>query len=209
MAVQSAGTRVPGVVSFIFVLCCVLAAAGARADDASWGRGPPPTGVTAGQWYIFHPAAVPASAPISFTIENKPSWATFDTNTGMLAGRPVSANAGLYTDVRISVTDGRSTHSFPPFLIIVYPNPRALTIGLTWSPPTETEDGAPLLDLAGYRIYRGTTPEELEPLAFVAPGLTRFVMDAPPQGLHYFAITAVNSAGAESDFSPVISEVFD
>jgi len=107
------------------------------------------------------------------------------------------------------VTDGRQMHSYPPFLIIVYPNPQLLTVGLTWSAPTETEDGAPLLDLAGYRIYRGPAPDQLQPLAFVSPGLTRYVMDAPPQGVHYFAITAVNSAGAESDFSPVVSEVFE
>jgi hypothetical protein len=213
MIARTAGTRVLGVMIFcVSVLSCALSASGATPVVYPWSiHGTPPTALPAGHWYIFRPTApMQGMRPRYFVIEHKPSWATFDAGTGLLMGRPVNANAGTYRDVRITLTDGLRSLPLPAFSITVYPRPQSLSVGLTWVPPTENEDGTSLGDLVGYRIYRGPSPDELQLLAIVAnPGLTRYVMDAAPPGKHYFAITAVNAAGAESDFSPLVSETFE
>ena len=212
MSVRTAGTRVPGVVCCVLLLWCAVSASGAVPLIYPWSiQGSPPPVVLAGHWYIFRPVApLEGMRPRYFVIENKPAWASFDAGTGQLMGRPVNADAGAYFNVRISLTDGLRSLPLPAFAIAVLPQPQSLSVGLTWLPPTENADGTPLADLSGYRIYRGPAPDRLELLATVAnPGLTRYVVDAPPSGQHYFAITAVNAAGRESSFSPVATEIFE
>ena len=56
---------------------------------------------------------------LTFTIANKPSWATFDAKTGQLSGVPDTVNAGTTTGIRISLSDGISTVSLPEFSLTV------------------------------------------------------------------------------------------
>ncbi len=56
---------------------------------------------------------------LSFSIQNKPSWAVFDTSTGLLQGKPTIE--GNYTDIIVSVSDGDKSVSFSPFDIEVKP----------------------------------------------------------------------------------------
>ena len=56
---------------------------------------------------------------LRFAIINKPTWASFDTATGRLAGTPGAGSAGAYASVGISVTDGAYTSSLPRFTINV------------------------------------------------------------------------------------------
>jgi len=46
----------------------------------------------------------------------KPSWATFDTTTGLLSGLAVK---GTYSGIVITVSDGCATASLPAFSIKV------------------------------------------------------------------------------------------
>ena len=48
---------------------------------------------------------------LGFTIQNRPSWASFDTATGRLSGTPTSANVGAFNNIVISVSDGRASAS--------------------------------------------------------------------------------------------------
>ena len=83
-----------------------------------------------------------------FTIENKPPWATFDPVTGTLSGTPTNADAGTFYNIVISVSDGTTTVSLPPFDLEVTP------IDLGNFPPeihqgsgitvTMSEDGEPI-----------------------------------------------------------------
>ena len=78
----------------------------------------------------------------------------------------------------------------------------SLTTTLDWIPPTMTEDGTPLVDLAGYNVYFG--PESGIYLDFRHldnPGLVTYVLDLPTSGSWFIAVTALDSAGHESDFS--------
>jgi len=84
--------------------------------------GSPPTSVTAGQAYSFTPTTTdPSGKTLTFSISNGPSWATFSTSTGKLSGTPAAANAGTYSNIVISVSDGTASASLPAFSITVNP----------------------------------------------------------------------------------------
>jgi nitrite reductase/ring-hydroxylating ferredoxin subunit len=82
--------------------------------------GSPATAAVVGQPYRFEPSAIDDDRQkLRFAIVNKPAWARFDRYSGRLAGRPPKGSAGLYANIGISVTDGASTASLPPFTITV------------------------------------------------------------------------------------------
>ena len=56
---------------------------------------------------------------LTFSIANKPSWATFTTSSGLLSGIPPAGSAGTYSNIVISVSDAQSTRSLPAFGIVV------------------------------------------------------------------------------------------
>jgi hypothetical protein len=73
-------------------------------------------------------------------------------------------------------------------------------------PPTENNNGSPLTNLAGYKIHYGTASQDYTQVVAVNnPTLNRYVLDSLPTGTWYFAITAYNSAGVESNLSGEIS----
>lgn len=78
------------------------------------------------------------------------------------------------------------------------------TFTLTWTSPTQNEDGSPLTDLQGYYIYVGQSPEALLPLYYtVVPSI---VLGNTGFGPRYFAVSAVNTNGVESALTEVLSE---
>src|SRR5688572_12746148 len=105
----------------VAVTCLIagLAACGGGGEEeaATQGGNQPPTisGTPAaqamqGQQYTFTPTASdPNGDPLTFTIQNTPAWATFNGSTGQLSGTPTSAQVGLYSNIRISVSDGTTT----------------------------------------------------------------------------------------------------
>src|SRR6516165_7340677 len=57
--------------------------------------GTPAADAMVGMVYSFQPSISGASAKkITFSITNKPAWATFDTTTGKLTGTPAAADVG-------------------------------------------------------------------------------------------------------------------
>jgi hypothetical protein len=88
--------------------------------------GTPASDVTVGNTYVFQPTASDAEqTKLKFLISGKPSWATFSASSGKLSGAPQEANAGVYANIKISVSDGRSSTSLAPFSITVYPPRKA------------------------------------------------------------------------------------
>lgn len=162
--------------------------------------GTPATEVTVYMAYSFQPFAYDADGDLlTWTIRNLPAWASFDTQTGELSGRPTEAHVGTYRDITITVSDG--THagvSLAPFTLTV----NAVSLGsatLSWTPPTENEDGSLLGDLDGYRIYWGTTPGTYpNVVALDNPGLTSYVIENLAPGTYEFVATAIDSTGLES-----------
>jgi hypothetical protein len=104
--------------------------------------GTPSSSVTAGQAYSFRPTAADAdNNTLGFSIQNRPTWATFSSVTGQLIGTPSATNVGTYSNIVISVSDGRATTALAPFAITVANAPnRAPTIGGT--PSTSVNAGS-------------------------------------------------------------------
>jgi hypothetical protein len=84
--------------------------------------------VTTSAFYAFTPTVQQKTdLPLKFTIENKPAWASFGLRRGTLYGTPLSANAGTYPNIRITVSDGKHSVTLPAFSITVAP-PAAVTV---------------------------------------------------------------------------------
>ncbi len=77
---------------------------------------------------------------------------------------------------------------------------------LTWDPPTTNADGTPLTDLAGYKIYYGTSPDNYTVVINVG-NVTIYRIDNMPLGTYYFAVTAYDTAMNESDYSNEVSKI--
>jgi len=182
----------------------IVVTAGNHAPSIS---GAPATSAREGQVYDFVPSASdPDGNTLSFTIANRPAWATFDPQTGRLTGNPGPGTVGVYSNITIRVSDGTTVTSLPAFAI----NVEQASLGsvtLTWTPPTSREDGTPLTDLAGYRVRYGTAPGNYpNQLQIANPGITTCVIENLPGGTYYFVATAYDATGHESQFSTVVSK---
>lgn len=71
---------------------------------------------------------------------------------------------------------------------------------LSWQPPTTNVDGTPLTDLAGYKVYWGSASKQYDNNAD-AGNVTTYTVKDIPEGTWYFAVTAYDLAGNESDYS--------
>ena len=162
--------------------------------------GTPPTSVRTGVAYSFTPTARdPEGRTLTFSIANRPAWATFSTTTGRLSGTPSSAQTGTFSNIRISVSDGTSTASLPAFAIVVSTTSTTGSATLSWTPPTHNTNGTTLTNLAGYRILYGTSPTSLTRTVQVAnAGISRYVVENLASGRWYFSVRAYTTTGAES-----------
>jgi hypothetical protein len=76
---------------------------------------------------------------------------------------------------------------------------------LSWEAPTTNTDGTPLTNLAGYCIYYGSDPANLDQSVQInSVGVQTYVLDNLASGTWYFAIMAVTSTGNESVLSNVV-----
>ena len=86
-----------------------------------WGNAP--RVVKVGVDYSFTPQSMdPDGDPLSFSINNEPTWLTFDSSNGRISGVPLLGNEGTYNDIEIAVSDGLMTANLPRFSISVEPN---------------------------------------------------------------------------------------
>ena len=81
---------------------------------------------------------------------------------------------------------------------------------ISWTPPTENTDGSPLTDLAGYKIYYGTTPGNYGiPITINNPGLSSYLVENLASSNWYFVMAAFNSSGIESSYSAEVSKTIN
>lgn len=171
--------------------------------------GTPPGTVTVGSAYSFTPkASDPDGDALSFSVQNKPAWASFSIATGTLSGTPSGTDAGTYSNIIISVSDGTSSVSLAPFSISVNSTTSTTsgTANLTWTAPTTNTDGTPITNLAGYYVYYGTSASSLSQKVQVAgAALTTCSIGQLASGTWYFAVSAYLSDGTQSALSNVVS----
>jgi hypothetical protein len=166
--------------------------------------GSPPTTDVAGSAYSFQPSASgPSGMTLSFSVQNKPAWASFSIASGLLSGTPTTTQTGTYGNIVISVSDGQASSALPAFGITVTA-PAATTGSATVSltPPTQNSDGSPLMNLAGMRVYYGTSPSSLNQKIQLA-GTTpmTYTISNLASGTWYFGATAYTTSGAEGAMS--------
>ena len=78
---------------------------------------------------------------------------------------------------------------------------------LSWEAPTANTNGTALTDLVGYRIYYGSSPEDLKQSVQIGTvGLQTYVVENLDAGTWYFAVMALASNGAGSALSNVVSK---
>ena len=169
--------------------------------------GTPTAAVNASVPYTFTPTAADADGDtLAFSIQNKPAWAAFNTTTGRLSGTPAAADVGTYSSIAITVSDGAQSTGLNAFAIAVtaVSNGRAT---LSWTAPTANTDGSTLSNLAGYRIRYGTSAASLtNTIVIDNASVTTFIVEDLSPATWYFAVTAVNSQGAESTNSNVANK---
>jgi hypothetical protein len=168
--------------------------------------------VVAGTAYSFQPTASdPSGKALSFSIQNKPAWASFSIATGQLSGTPSSSDVGTDANIVISVSDGTVSAALSPFTITVAAatasSQTANTATLNWSPPTQNTDGSSITNLAGYVISYGTSSSELSQTVSISnPSTTSYTVQNLGQGTWYFAVSATEADGSMSALSSVVSK---
>jgi hypothetical protein len=97
------------------------------ANQAPTISGTPATSATVGTAYAFQPiGSDPDGNTLTYSIVNRPAWATFSTSTGRLSGTPTTA--ATHSGITISVSDGTVSTALPAFSIAVQSGNRAPTI---------------------------------------------------------------------------------
>lgn len=186
-----------------------FAKAPAVANRAPTIGGTPASTATVGQVYTFTPTASdPDGDKLTFVVDNRPPWATFDTATGKLSGTPTSSDIGVRSEIRIRVQDGKggeATLAFGRFETVAASTAN-LSATLSWTPPTQNTDGTALTDLAGYKIVYGTASTALTQTISVPASVSTYVVDNLAPATYYFAVRAVNAAGVESANSSIASK---
>ena len=180
---------------------------GAEPNHAPSISGAPPAYILEGEFYEFRPSASdPDGDALEFSIARKPAWAEFDKASGRLWGTPGADDVGNFTNIGISVSDGKAQVPLAEFDVSV--NQIAAGVAtLSWNPPTENADGSSLDDLAGYRIYYGRNPDNLTQVVVLNnPGLTRYVVENLTPARWHFEMTSVNTEGVESRRTPTASK---
>lgn len=108
-------TRLPAWI-FVFLFAVGVSAPAHAANQRPTIAGKPSSWVYIGSQYFFKANGHDAEgATLRYTIQNKPSWASFAATTGVLSGTPRAP--GLWNNIEISVSDGASSSTALRFSI--------------------------------------------------------------------------------------------
>ena len=113
-------------------------------NDAPTIAGIPETSVAEDSEYSFTPGGgdVDVGDTPTYSITNKPAWASFSEGTGALSGTPDNDDVGTTTGIVISVSDGRESASLPSFDITVT-NTNDVPVISSDSPTAEVNEDSP------------------------------------------------------------------
>jgi hypothetical protein len=183
---------------------------GSMSGSAPRLRGTPPATAAVNELYAFEPTATDEdSSLLHFGIVNQPDWLEFDAGNGSLSGTPTMSDIGLYSGVVITVSDGVNTGSLGPFSINVTGLGKH-SVTLTWTSPSENDDGTVLTDLAGFEIRYGHEPNDYQYFIDIrGSGTTTYRIEGLEAGDYYFATTAYNELGIASPLSNEVSAILN
>ncbi len=170
---------------------------------------PEKTTFYASRWYTFTPTAYdPEGSRLKFFISNTPGWISFDENTGTISSQPTIDDIGSEYEITISVSDGKNMTDLEPFTLSVEAGIETALI--SWTPPTKNRDGTVLEDLAGYKIYYGSEAGKYnESITLSSLEITAYTIKNLPLPEYFFAMTAFDIYGNESEFSETVNKRID
>jgi hypothetical protein len=135
---------------------------------------------------------------------------------GLAAVLAVLALAGLgWKMMRSRASLGPATSGGSPATLPLPASTRLEGTGtarLSWAPADPAPaGGAAVADpVAGYRVYVGTTPDDLRLEASVAdPAATGYVIERLPKGTLYYAVTTYTRLGVESLRPPPVAKTIE
>src|SRR5262249_18621772 len=143
--------------------------------------------------------------PLVVSVQNAPRWTSTWSYSGpdkdvlLVYGTPTNQDLGVY-DFRIVASDGVTAAAQNVQLVVAADVSGNFT--LSWTPPTENEDGSPATNLVGYRYYLWP-PNTDTVVNHTLPG-TQLIVGNPRSGLWKVAVAAIGSNGLESKLSPVL-----
>ncbi|HEY0342889.1 MAG TPA: putative Ig domain-containing protein [Steroidobacteraceae bacterium] len=174
--------------------------------------GTPPTQAQAGKAYSFTPTAKdPNGKTMSFSVQNKPSWASFSIATGQLSGSPGNADVGTDANIVITVSDGTTSAALAAFTITVAAAPTPpqtqSTATLKWAAPTQNTNGTPITNLSGYVVAYGNSASSLsQTVSITNPATLSYTVQNLGTGIWNFAVSSTESDGTVSALSTVVSK---
>lgn len=81
----------------------------------------------------------------------------------------------------------------------------SLSAIFSWAPVTTNVDGSPLTDLGGYKVYYGTESGVFPNSIDVGNNISCTIDGLASGNTYYLAVTSYDTAGNESNFSPIVS----
>ena len=164
--------------------------------------GTAPSAIGVGESYSFTPTASdPNGDPLTFSVTNLPSWATFNSGNGAISGTPLPGDEGNFSSIGITVSDGSLSASLSAFSIDVTGLPPGAVV-ITWDAPARSADGSTLNDLRGFRIHWGAqSGNYVNQLDVNNASATSHVVRNLTPATYFFAVTAIDTSGNESSFS--------
>ncbi len=146
-----------------------------------------------------------ASTQLSWTSSNADSCNASGSWSGP---RPLAGTAGTGALTSLSTftlnCDGAGGSAISMISVAVNGD-----VTLEWRRPTQNEDGSPLTDLAGYRIYYGDrSGRYADSIGLMTPDALSHAV-VLPSGDYFLAMTAVDTEGNESAFSNEVRRSVD
>jgi hypothetical protein len=179
----------------------VVSADTAPANTAPFIGGVPAGTVVANNSYLFQPTASDADGnPLSFSIVNKPVWASFNTVSGRLSGTPDDADSGLYSNIAISVSDGTDTASLATFAIEVQPAPVVNT-----APVIGGVSAGSVMATSNYVFQPTATDEDGDTLSFSIVNKPAWASFNTGSG----ALSGIPSVGDVGSYNNIVISVSD
>ena len=184
-----------------FVLTC-SGVGGTASDSVSVSVVTPPAPTLS---FTANPQSVlqNSSTSLSWTASHADTCTASDGWSGNKGTSGTEDSGSLSADVQFTLTctgPGGMVVQSVQVTVVLSGNGTATA---SWNPPTTNTDGSTLTDLAGYKIYYGTASGVYDYVTVINdPGLTSYVIENLLPGDWYFAMTAFNSNGIESSFTP-------
>lgn len=142
---------------------------------------------------------------------NKPNITLLDKDKQPVSDIPKSTSSARCLQKASNLPAGTYYCRQPDITVTVTNNVQETNQAtLSWTAPTENTDNSELTNLAGFKVYYGLSADSLTNTIDVNDPLAR---QLPINGLasntYFFAVTAIDSLGRESELSKIVNKVLN